>query len=223
MSSEQVRLVVGITGASGSLYADALVQRCLRKHIRTYLVASPTARKVVQTETPDSLLAGVLESSQTDRFQRHEALCERAAALDLSPEHLEQLKVFRHDDFYAPIASGSLGATHMCVVPCSMGTLGRVAHGMSSSLLERCADVMLKENRRLVLVPRETPLNLIHLRNMTLLAEAGAHLVPAMPGFYFKPTSIADLVQFVTDRIAQSLELKTLCEDNSVMWNKTRL
>jgi 4-hydroxy-3-polyprenylbenzoate decarboxylase len=136
---------------------------------------------------------------------------------------LASLRLFDNDDLYAPIASGSEGATHMVVCPSSMGTLARIAHGVSGCLLERAADVMLKEKRRLVIVPRETPFSLIHLRNMTTLAEAGAHLVPAMPAFYMNPKSIDDLVTFVVERVSDGLGIDALAEGKRTRWNARSL
>ena len=110
-------------------------------------------------------------------------------------------------DYYTPPASGSYVHDGMVIVPCSMGTVGRIASGVSDDLITRAADVCLKENRRLVIVPRETPLNLIHLRNLTTLAEAGATILPAMPSFYHDPKTIEDLVDTVVSRILQNLGL----------------
>ena len=111
-------------------------------------------------------------------------------------------------DYFSPPASGSFRHDGMVIVPCSMGTAARIAHGISDDLVTRAADVCLKERRKLILVPRETPWNLIHLRNMTLLAEAGATIVPAAPGFYHKPKSIDDLVDFMVGRILQQLGIE---------------
>jgi 4-hydroxy-3-polyprenylbenzoate decarboxylase len=121
-------------------------------------------------------------------------------------------ELYHHKDVAAPIASGSFPVDGMVVVPCSGGTLGRIAHGISNGLLERAADVCLKERRRLVLVPREMPLSLIHLRNMTAVTEAGAIVLPASPGFYHAPKSIDDLIDMVAGRILASLGI-----DSSVM------
>lgn len=113
----------------------------------------------------------------------------------------EPVQTFDNFDFNAPFASGSARFETMIICPCSMGTLGRIAHGLSDSLMTRAADVMLKEKRKLILVPRETPLSLIHLRNMTLLAECGAFLVPAIPSFYTRPDSVEALLGTVLDRV----------------------
>ena len=117
----------------------------------------------------------------------------------------ETLRVHGLKDWFSPAASGSSGIRHMVIVPCSMGTLARIAHGMSDNLIERAADVQLKERGTLILVPRETPLSSVHLENMLALTRAGAIVLPAMPGFYQSPTSVADLVDFIVDRILDHL------------------
>jgi 4-hydroxy-3-polyprenylbenzoate decarboxylase len=118
-----------------------------------------------------------------------------------------QLQVFAREDWLAPVASGSNPADAMAVCPCSMGTLGAIAHGLADNLIERAADVMLKERRPLVLVPRETPLSTIHLDNMCKLAHAGAVIVPPAPGFYARPQTVADLVDFVVARVLDQLHV----------------
>lgn len=181
------RIFVAVTGASGSVYADRLVQ-CLRGKVdRIYLCATDAGLKVVEHELPSaSVLRSLLngEITGTDR---------------------ELFRVFKNDDLFAPIASGSSAPTHMIVAPCSMGTLARIAHGMSSNLVERAADVCLKQKAPLILVPRETPLNAIHLRNMLTLAEMGAHIIPPVPAFYQKPKTIDDLVDFIVGRLLEAV------------------
>lgn len=216
---------MGVTGASGSLYAELLLQQLLRAQVRTYLVVSETARKVIATELTDrcSLLASALASNLQIRLESNDTVKGVARALEIPDQNLEQLKVFSNDDFYAPIASGSEGATHMVVAPCSMGSLARIAHGMSTCLLERCADVMLKERRSLVICPRETPVSAIHLQNMITLIQAGASIVPAMPAFYNRPQSIDDLAMFVVERLLDQLQLSALKDFKKVRWNVRRL
>lgn len=115
--------------------------------------------------------------------------------------HPDGVVVYRPDDFFAPMASGSSGCDTMIIIPCTMGTIGRIAAGVSADLVSRAADVMLKERRKLILVPREAPYNLIHLTNMKLLAEAGAIICPASPSFYSKPSTLEDLVLTIVDRV----------------------
>jgi 4-hydroxy-3-polyprenylbenzoate decarboxylase len=218
------RVVLGVTGASGSLYAELLLERLLSAGVRTYLVASDTARKVVTTELPeDSLLSAVMNAGIQTRFDSNSAVCRALTSRGLDAAMLTELRLFSNDDFYAPVASGSEGATHMVVAPCSMGTMARIAHGMSTCLLERCADVMLKEKRPLVICPRETPLSVIHLQNMLTLAQAGAAIVPAMPAYYSRPQSIEELALFVVERLLDQLRLSAAVRVKSVRWNIRRL
>ena len=223
-SPHSTRVVLGVTGASGSPYAEAILLKLLKARVRTYLVFTETAEKVVNTEMSEGLLPLILKTPQNRRFEENDLLAESVKSLGLDPGDLEQLRVFDNKDFYAPIASGSEGATHMIVCPCSMGSLARIAHGMSTCLLERAADVMLKERRPLVIVPRETPLSLIHLQNMTTLVQAGAALVPAMPGFYDRPKCVADLVNFIAERVLESLGIpEWRTQRKEVSWNHRQL
>lgn len=173
------KIVVGITGASGAPYAkrvlDALVER--RRSDADVEVAA------CLSETAPEVWA--LECGGDVR--------EALATLDV--------RCFGLRDYRAPFASGSAGWHAMSIVPCSMGTLARIAHGVSDNLLTRAADVMLKEKRTLVVVPRETPLSVIHLENMTALARAGATITPAMPSFYGKPQTLSDAIDTVVSRI----------------------
>jgi flavin prenyltransferase len=179
MSRERRKIVVGITGASGAPYAKSCLLRLgeLEKkgEIELGVCASPTAAEVW--------------------------------ALECGGDMREEIgqKLWGPRDFKAPFASGSAGWHAMLIVPCSMGTAARIAHGVSDSLLTRAADVMLKERRTLVVVPRETPLSVIHLENLTTLARAGAVVLPAMPSFYSRPDSVPALVDTVVGRILDHL------------------
>ena len=166
------RLVVGVTGASGALYAVRLLSRARALGVETHLVASP---------------AGVLNV-------HHELGLDRRA-LEAQAD-----RSYAPNDIGACIASGSFDATAMAIAPCSMKTLAAVAHGLSDSLLSRAADVMLKERRRLLLMVRETPFNLAHLRNMTAVTEMGAIVFPPLPAFYHRPNSIDALVDDTVER-----------------------
>jgi 4-hydroxy-3-polyprenylbenzoate decarboxylase len=167
------RLVVGITGASGACYGVRLLERCRALEVQTHLVATP---------------AGVLNV-------HHECGLDRS--------RLEALASFAHapGDIAACIASGSFETAAMVVAPCSMKTLAAVAHGFGDNLLTRAADVTLKERRRLVLMVRETPLNLAHLRNMTAVTEMGGIVFPPLPAFYHRPQTIAELVDDTVERV----------------------
>lgn len=191
--SQEIReFIVALTGASGSVYGLRLISELLRSGERVNLVMTAAGRQVLQHETG-------IEWSEEIKVQRHQV-----------QEHFTSIAVdcVAIDDFWTGAASGSAAADAMIVIPCSMGTVGRIAAGLSSNLLERAADVMLKENRTLVIVPRETPFNTIHLQNLLRLSQAGAVILPAMPGFYHKPESMADLVDFVVGKVLDQLKVK---------------
>ena len=185
--------VLGIAGASGTPYARRVLEEMLGAGHDVKAVITDAGRKVLAVEE-DLVLTGNTEADTP-------TLLEWANV----PDFAGTFELYHHKDVAAPIASGSFAVDGMVVVPCSGGTLGRIAHGISNGLLERAADVCLKERRRLVLVPREMPLSLIHLRNMTAVTEAGAIVLPASPGFYHNPKSIDDLVDMVAGRILASL------------------
>jgi 4-hydroxy-3-polyprenylbenzoate decarboxylase len=185
-------LVLAVTGASGSPYAVRLLEVLLRAGRTVHLTVSPAAVEVFEKELGRRL--------DLARFDAATFLGERAAGLDLSA-----LRYHHHRDFSAGIASGSFLTAGMAVCPCSMGTVAAVAHGLSENLIHRAADVHLKERRKLVLVPRETPLGLVQLRNLTAAAEAGAVVLPAMPAFYTLPRSVADMVDFIIGRVCDQL------------------
>ena len=169
------RVVVGVTGATGAIYAVRLLERLRAAHCETHLVASP---------------AGVLNVHHELGLDR--GALERLADAAYSPA-----------DVGAAIASGSFAADAMVVAPCSMKTLAAVAHGLSDNLLTRAADVALKERRRLLLMVRETPFNLAHLRNMTAVTEMGGIVFPPLPAFYHRPQSIEELVNESVERVLQ--------------------
>ncbi len=171
------RLIVAITGASGVIYGVRFLEVCRELKIETDLVVSKTAESLLDIE-----------------LAKTRAELEKLAYLSYPP-----------DDFQAPIASGSQARDAMVVIPCSMGTLAKIANGIADNLIVRAADVCLKQRKPLVLVIRETPLNLIHVINMERLIRAGAVIVPASPAFYHKPKQIRDLVDFVVGRVLDVL------------------
>ncbi len=186
------RYVVVITGASGSVYGLKLVEQLLLAGHAVTLVVTKAGREVMAFETGFTMPeAGAGATDAVLRF------------LELAPT--PDLRVAAQDDLFDAAASGSALVDGMVVCPASMGFCGSVAAGLASDLPERAADVMLKERRPLVLVPRETPFSLVHLRNLTALSEAGAIVVPASPGFYQRPTSIDDLVDFVAGKVLDQL------------------
>ncbi len=185
-------LILAVSGASGLIYAVRSLKFLLEADYAIELVASKAVYMVWQAEQnvrmpPDSV--------QQEQFWRQQAGVETAGKLVCHP----------WGDVGANIASGSFRTLGMIVIPCSMSTVAKLAAGLSSDLLERAADVQLKEGRKLVLVPRETPFSLIHLRNLTALAEAGARIVPAIPAWYHNPQTIEDLVDFVVARALDQL------------------
>jgi flavin prenyltransferase len=184
---------LGITGGSGAPYALRLLHALTAAGHDVHVVISPAGEKVTQLET-GVVLGKTLREKQ-------EALTRAAEVADGGGS----IRVFDPGNLAAPISSGSFPCAGMAIVPCSTGTMGRVANGISSSLIERAADVMLKERRRLVLVPRETPLSEIHLTNMLTLRRAGADIVAAMPAFYHRPKSIADMVDMIVGRVLDRL------------------
>jgi len=184
-------ITLAFTGASGMPFGLRLLECLLGAGVRVYLLYSPAAQIVAKQEC-DLVLparAGDAERALGTRFG--------AGA--------SRLHVFGREDWMAPVASGSNPADAMVVCPCSMGTLGAIAGGLADNLIERAADVMLKERRPLVLVPRETPLSAIHLENMLKLARAGAVILPPAPGFYDRPQTVAELVDFVVARVLDQL------------------
>ena len=173
-----MRIVVAITGASGALYGQRLLDHLSCETHEVHLLLSNYAHQVIGEELPEGLVVD-------PRVKKH------------------GLKSMN-----APFASGSNSFDAMVVIPCTMGTLGRIAHGFSSDLLLRTADVQLKEKKQLILVPRETPINLVHIKNFELLTLAGASIIPANPSFYSQPKTIRDLVDTVVARVLDHLGLK---------------
>lgn len=187
-------LILGITGASGLIYAVRALKFLLAADCHVELVASKSTYMVWQAE---QAIRMPVEMMQQEQFWRQQAGEEEHGKLVCHP----------WGDVGANIASGSFRTCGMVIMPCSMSTVGKLAAGLSSDLLERAADVQLKEGKKLVLVPRETPFSLIHLRNLTTLAEAGARIVPAIPAWYHNPQSIEDLVDFVVARALDQLDI----------------
>lgn len=191
-SDSALPLVIAITGASGSPYGVRLLEVLLRSGRDIHLVMSPAATEVIDRELGLKM--------NLDHFEPKLLFGSRCTDLDLSKLHYHHFR-----NFQTGIASGSFLTGGMVICPCSMGTVAAIAHGVSENLIHRAADVHLKERRKLIVVPRETPLGLIQLRNMTTLAEAGAIVLPAMPAFYTMPKTIDDMVDFVVGRICDQL------------------
>lgn len=196
------RYVIGISGASGAPYAQRTIQAILANpDNRIDLIITASGAKVLQVEQNIHLTG---DSSKVGKDML-------AISEWLGPDRATSQRIKLHDgrNVAADIASGSCRIDGMAVVPCSGGTLARIAHGVSQGLLERVADVTLKERRKLILVPRETPLSIVHLRNMLAVSEAGAIVMPASPGFYNNPQSIQDLIDMIAARILDHLGVDT--------------
>lgn len=181
-----MHILLAITGASGAIYGLRLAEELLRSGQRITLVTSDSGAEVCRFETGVAL-------DDADVLKQRWNLPEAALTLRGA------------NDLWAPEASGSAAPEAMVVAPCSMGTIGRVAAGISGNLIERAADVMLKEHRPLLLLPRETPFSTIHLENLLKLSRSGARIIPAMPGFYHKPETMDDLVDFVVGKLLDQL------------------
>ncbi|MBT4513547.1 MAG: UbiX family flavin prenyltransferase [Chloroflexi bacterium] len=185
--------VVGISGGSGAPYTKRVIEGLVQAGHDAKLVITDAGRRVFEIELGISLTGN--PASDTTTLNESLDLGSGAGSVEL----------FEQSNVAATIASGSYECAGMVVLPCSMGTLARIATGVSSNLLERAADVAIKERRTLILVPRETPLSLIHLRNMTAVTEAGAIVMPAMPGFYHHPEKVQDLVDMIAGRVLDKL------------------
>ncbi len=192
--------VIGISGASGAIYGVTLLEYLLKKQHQVYLILSNSARLIIRQE---------LGREWGGHFSETLEILKKEYPND-------QLIYCNEEDMTAPVASGSVLTGGMVVAPCSMKTLAGIAHGFSSNLIGRAADVTLKERRPLVLIPRETPLHRVHLNNMLTVSEMGAVLLPAMPAFYHQPKSIDDLVHFV---VARALDLIGVQNTLSKRWN----
>lgn len=179
------RFIVALTGASGVVYGVTLVRELLARDYEVHLIASEPARIVIEQE-----LKWVPLSNWEDTMH----------------QHLPGSLVYHENaNIAAPVASGSFITSGMVIIPCTMSTVAAVANGLSNSLIERAADVMIKEKHPLIMVPRETPLSVIHLTNMLKLAQIGVQIIPAMPGFYHEPQTVMDMVNFVVGKVMDSI------------------
>lgn len=180
------KIVIGITGASGSIYAKRMIEVLVQQGILVHVIATEKGRQVFRYELSLDLATWITELNIT----------------------YPNVKLENHQNLFAGVASGSHGFDAVIILPCSMGTLAEISHGLSRNLLTRAADVALKEGRKLIIVPRETPFNTIHLENMTRLSKVGATIIPAMPGFYHHPKTMDDLINFVVGKILSYLNIE---------------
>ena len=189
----QGAITLGITGASGAPYALELIKQLCQANYQVFVLFSSAAKVVFKTEVNIDVPSHPDKASEflTDYFSAQPA----------------QIQVFGKDQWFSPPASGSAAPKQMIVVPCSTGTLSAIANGASDNLLERAADVVIKERGQLILVPRETPFSSIHLENMLKLSNLGVTIMPAAPGFYHQPESIQDLVEFMVARMLDHLKI----------------
>ena len=185
---------LAFTGASGMHYGIRLLEKILDSGNNVYLMYSPAAQIVAQQEMKLTLSS---RTKETEEFLSHRFKAKKG-----------QLRIFGQKEWFAPVASGSSLVDAMIICPCSMGTLAAIAAGLAKNLIERAADVMLKENQKVILVPRETPFSAIHLENMQKLVRCGSIILPANPGFYHHPESVQDLIDFVVARILDHLNIE---------------
>ena len=179
--------VVGITGASGSIYGIRLVEELAKKNVHVHVVITSAGKKVMAEEIGTSDFFDAVKSRHTKK---------------------ENMTLWDNDDFTAPFMSGSSAPDAVIVIPCSVGKLDALSNGISTNLLERTADVALKEKKQLILVVRETPFSIIHLENMLRMAKAGAEIMPAMPAFYHHPKTVSDMVDFIVGKVLNLLNMK---------------
>lgn len=237
-----MKITVAITGASGTIYAQRLIRELVQSQQVSQIAvvmttnARDVARHELGQEWEESILGcnhspdPVAPTTQSDgpmsilgcpkepqpRQGENFANSLGAKSTDRSAEKkLSKIVVYDNTDFFTPIASGSSGADAMVVLPCSMGMVGRIAHGISDDLVSRAADVMLKERQLLIIVPRESPMSTIHLANLLTLAQAGATIIPASPSFYHNPGSVTELVDSIVERILKQLKIR---KENSYRW-----
>lgn len=188
------RVSIALTGASGMPYALRLIELLLKANVQVFVMVSKAAQIVMATETEFKLPG--------------QAAAQQAHLTDIFSAKDEQIKVFNKEQWFSPVASGSSAPSSMVVVPCSTGCLSAIATGASNNLIERAADVALKERRKLILVPRETPYSEIHLEHMLKLTRMGAIILPASPGFYHNPETLDDMVDFIVARILDHLDVE---------------
>ncbi len=194
MSEFREKITVAITGASGSTYALRLIECLVAANIQIYVLCSSAARIVFDTEVGVKLPSSpdAMGKFFTEKFQAK----------------TEQITVFGKEQWFSPVASGSAAPKKMIICPCSTGTLAAISQGMSDNLIERAADVVIKERGQLILVVRETPFSTIHLQNMLTLSQMGVTVMPAAPGFYHQPESINDLIDFMVGRMLDHLSIE---------------
>lgn len=192
--TDQKRILIGITGASGSVIAERLIEFLVNKVPRVYILLTDAGRQVVDHEL----------SPNNERFSLIRHL---RGDYSGNKELSKVIRVLNNKDFFSPVASGSGCPSDMIIAPCSMGTMSRIKNGLSSNLLERAADVVIKERKNLVFCPRETPLSPIHLENLLALSKLGCRIVPPVPAFYQSPKTMDDLIDFSVGKLLEAIEV----------------
>ena len=200
------RVTVAMTGASGVQYGLRLIELLIKADVQVFVLVSKAAQVVMATETEFKLPG--------------QAAAQQAHLTDVFSAKQDQIKVFNKEQWFSPVASGSSAPSSMVVVPCSTGCLSAIATGASNNLIERAADVVLKERRQLILVPRESPYSEIHLEHMLKLTRMGAIIMPASPGLYHKPETISDLIDFIVARLLDHLGVEQKLIDK---WGESAL
>lgn len=189
------KYIIGITGASGSIYADRLIRRLLQYGQQVLITITEAGKQVLQQELNLDISALKTEETVASALRSYFSI----------EDHPEKLEYYDIGRIGAPIASGSFRTDGMVILPCSMATISAVAHGASNDLLERAADVMMKERKKLIIVPREAPFSTVHLQNLLLLSQCNVQIIPAAPSFYHGPKTIEELVDFFVGRIMDQM------------------
>lgn len=208
MSQQPRRIVLGITGASGAVYAVRLLQVLCSSDCDVHLSISPSGAAVIAHELGVDVDLRHPDLNALANFVPQWSTPNNSTAATRVPISIDRVHYHRHDDFMTPIASGSFRTSAMVICPCSGSTLSGIARAAASNLIQRAAEVHLKEHRKLVLVPRETPLSVLQLENMHRVAAAGAVMLPAMPGWYHGVDSLDSIVDFVVSRVLDQLDVQ---------------
>lgn len=191
------KILLAVTGASGSIYAGRLLEVLSNTEHDISVIFSESAKKVC-----------LFELRGTAKEEAHNSILRSLLKSNKAIKTPKEITLYDNTDFFAACASGSSVPDYMILLPCSMGTLGRIVSGASGNLIERAADVVLKQRKTLIICPRESPYNLIHLENMTQLCRVGAHIVPLAPGFYHHPKTVLDVVDFMIGRILELMNIE---------------
>ncbi len=203
----KLKITLAISGASGVILAINLISILLRNNYVIDLVVTKAGIITINEELALTLTNNLTQNKKSIFNYLYNAYHDEIYNIDVNDELLNNLQIYNNYDWYAPIASGGSVNHHMIICPCSMSTLGKIAHGIGDDLLCRAADVTLKERKNLIIVPRETPFNSIHLANMLQLSQMGVSIIPPIPAFYTKPTTMQDIIDFIVGKILDQIGL----------------